>query len=127
MGIDRRGAIIVFALMAMLATTLMIAQLLKTASISHRQLKLDEYRIQASLLADAGWARAALRLKNQADYTGEVWTVPSEQLGPGKTAEVRLNVTANPTKPDERILVVVAEYPVGRVDLVRVSRKFVVP
>ena len=124
---DRQGAVIVFAMIALLVASMMIAALLRTTMVSLRQMKRDEFRVQANLLADAGCSRATVRLNTQSDFTDEIWTVPSDQLGSGRTAEVRLTVANNPMKPGERILSVVAEFPIGHPDRVRVSRQLSVP
>jgi hypothetical protein len=123
----RRGAAIVFALIALLVASMMMAALLQTASMSHRQFIRDEYRVQACFLADAGCLRGERQLKLQPGFTGELWTVSGQQLGVSNAAEVRISVTTDPAKPDERLMSVVAEYPVGHADLVRVARKVRVP
>ncbi len=117
----------VFALMALLVASMIIAALLRTTAMSHRQLKRDEYRLQASLLADAGCDRALMRLKIQPEFTNEEWKVPAEQLSPDRTATVRLSVITDTTQPKRRMVSVVAEYPSGHPDLVRVTRSRPVP
>ena len=125
--LSRRAAALVFALMALLVASLLIAALIRTASIAHRQLKRDEIRFQANLLADAGCRRAITNLQKQPDFVNEEWTVPAEQLELGRTATVRLTVTTDPAKPEQRIASVVATYPIGHPDLVRISREVKVP
>ena len=117
----------VFALMALLVASVMIAALLRTTAMSHRQLKRDEYRLQASLLAEAGCDRATLLLKAKPDFTTYEWKVPAEQLSPERTASVRLSVTTDTTQPSRRIVSAIAEYPTGHPDLVRVTRHRSVP
>ena len=123
----RRGAAMVFALMALLVASMMIAALLRTTAMSHRQLKRDEYRLQASLLADAGCDRALMLLKIKPDFTTEEWKVSAEQLSPERTASVRLSVTSDTAQPTRRIVSAIAEYPSGKPDLVRVTRSRPVP
>ena len=123
----RRGAAMVFALMALLVASMLIAALLRTTALSHRQLKRDEYRLQANLLADAGYDRAVKTLKIKPDFTTEEWKVPAEQLSSERTALVRLSVTTDTTQPKRRIVSVIAEYPSGHPDLVRVTRSRPVP
>jgi type II secretory pathway component PulK len=123
----RRGAAMVFALMALLVASMMIAALLRTIAMSHRQFKRDEYRLQASLLADAGCDRALMLLKIKPDFTTAEWKVPAEQLSPDRTASVRISVTTDAAQPTRRIMSVIAEYPSGHPDLVRVTRSRSVP
>ncbi|MEI8018523.1 MAG: hypothetical protein WCH39_10025, partial [Schlesneria sp.] len=88
----------------------------------------DEYRLQANLLADAGYDRAVKTLKIKPDFTTEEWEVPAEQLSLERTALVRLSVTTtDTTQPKRRIVSVFAEYPSGHPDLVRVTRSRPVP
>lgn len=124
---SRKGSAIVFALVALLVASMLIASLLRTSSMSHRQLLRDEFRIQANWLADAGCERALVRLQNQPDFTEETWNVPAEQLGLERTAVVRLKVTADTANPSQRIVSVVAEYPHGNPDLVRIEREMTAP
>ncbi len=123
----RRGSAIVFALVALFVASLMIASLLRTASMSHRQLLRDEFRTQAHLLADAGGERALAQLRKQPDFTDEVWTVPADQLGFERTAVVRLKVITDPVRSAKRIVAITAEYPAGNPDVVRVSRELIAP
>jgi len=126
-GPSRRGAVMVFALIALLVASLMIASLLRTASMSHRQLKRDEFRIQASLLADAGCQRAIWLLRKKPDWATDEWEIPEDQLAPGRTASVRLSITKDPSVPDRRIVIAIADFPVGHSDRVRVTRQRSVP
>ena len=117
----------VFALMALLVASMMIAALLRTTAMSHRQLKRDEFRLQASLLANAGCDRALILLKAKPDLTTEEWTVPAEQLSPERTASVRLSVTTDTAQPTRRMVSAIAEYPSGHPDRVRVTHSRPVP
>ena len=120
---SRRGAVMVFALIALLVGSLMIAALLKTAAMSHRQLKRDENRLQASFLADAGCDRVRMLLRSQPDFTSGEWNVLSSQLAPNRAARIRMTVTEEPGEPSQRIVTAVAEYPIDHPDLVRVTRQ----
>lgn len=117
----------VIALLALLLGSLMIAGLLKTVSMSHRQLKCDEFRMQAIQLADAGCARAMTLLRTQGEFADAIWNVPAEQLPAGRTAMVRMTVSSDPAQPAKRFVSVLAEYPLGHRDLVKVTRNVVIP
>jgi type II secretory pathway component PulK len=121
---SRRGAAIVFGLVTLLVASLLVAAVIKTAALSHRQLQRDELRVQANLLADAGCERVLAKLRQQPDFTGETWTVPAEQLGLGRTAAVKCQVSTDAAGADRRIVSVTAEYPVGSPDRCRVTREF---
>ena len=123
----RVGSAMVFALVALLVASLIIATLLRTASLSHRQLKRDEFRIQAGLLADAGRARAIVRLQNQPDFQSEVCNIPPDHLTANRNAVVRLSATTDPDRPEQRFISVQVEYPLGHPDIVRLTRKSPLP
>ncbi|WP_373652243.1 MULTISPECIES: hypothetical protein [unclassified Schlesneria] len=126
-GRARRGAAMLIALMALLLSSLIIAALLRTAALSHRQLKREEYRIQASLLADAGYQRALLQLQNNPEWTGEEWALQEKQLAPGRTAMVRITVAADSEESGLRAVTATADYPVDHPDRVRIVRKRNIP
>lgn len=113
----------VLALIALLVSSLMIGSLLRTSALSHRQLKRDEYRIQASLLADAGCQKALLHLQNNPDWTTSEWVIAEAHFGPGRSASVQLSVSSDPLAPDRRLVTAVADFPVAHPDRVRVTRQ----
>ncbi len=123
----RSGAAIVFGLIALLVASMLIAVLLRTAAMSHRQLKRDEFRMQASLLADAGIARAIARIQTQPEFDEEVWTVPADHFSFDRTAVVRWKIAADNDNQTLRMVSVTAEFPSGHPDVVRISRKLRIP
>ena len=122
-----RGAAMVFALIALLIASMIIGSLMRTASRSHRQLKRDEYRLQASFLADAGCDRAQLLLQQNPDFQSGEWQIPAGRLAPGRAAIVQMSVTTDPDHPEERIIAAVARYPIDHRDLVRITRQIRIP
>lgn len=123
----RRGAVLIFAMMAMLVGSMLIVALMRTASLTHRTLKQEEIRLQANQLADAGCSRLIRLLQKNPEFTDEAWTVPPEQLEPGRTATVRMKVSTDTAKPNRKLAKVEVEYPVGHPDLVRITREIPLP
>ena len=124
---SRTGAAMVFALVALLVASMMIAALLKMAGMSHRQLQRDQFRLQCSLLADAGCARALAMIAADPSFQEAEWQVPAEQLSLDRTAVVRVRVIPADAKASNRRVVAVAEYPVGDPNLVRITRQMEIP
>jgi type II secretory pathway component PulK len=124
--LPRSGAIMVFALIAFLLASMLIAAMLRTASMSHRQMKREEFRIQASFLADAGCARAIGRLRGNPEFRGETWSVPAQELSGDRTAIVELTVTSPAEAPGGKSVSAVVEYPSGNADRVRITRSVTV-
>jgi hypothetical protein len=65
-------------------------------------------------------------LRIQQDFADATWNVPAEQLPSGRTAMVRMTVSSDPVQPAKRLVSVVAEYPLGHRDLVRVTRNVMI-
>lgn len=118
----RRGAAIIFAMLALLLASLMIAALMRMTVLSQQQMVRDEFRVQAGLLADAGCERALVRLSEQADWKGDVWTFSAADLGSGFGAEVLTTIEDEP-ESNRKIVKIVAEYPVNHSSVVRVIRQ----
>ena len=113
--------------MAMLVGSMLIVALMRTASLTHRTLKQEEIRLQANQLADAGCSRLIRLLQKNPEFTDEAWTVPPEQLEPGRTATIRMKVSTDAAKPNRKRAKVEVEYPVGHPDLVRITREIPLP
>ena len=122
----RHGAIIVFAILALLVVSMLGTALLRTVSQSIRQLQHETLHAQTVWLADSGVARAVARWNASADYTGETWTVPAEQLSAGRTAEVRITVSPETDHPDRTIIAATAEYPQGSPTAIRITKRITV-
>ena len=122
----RRGAIIVFAMLALLVVSMLGAALLRTVSHSKQQLQREVLHTQAVWLADSGAARAVAQLKTLPDYTGETWTVPAEQLSAGRTASVRIAVSPEPDHPERTLIAATAEYPHGSPTAIRITKRITV-
>ena len=120
--VRRRGAAIIFAMLALLLASMMIAALLQMTAVSQRQMLREQFRLQAGLLADAGLQRAIVRLQNQPDWNDEVWQISSDDLTTGFAAEVRMTVEEEPDST-AKILKVTAQYPVNNPSVVRVIRQ----
>ena len=122
----RRGAIIVFAILALLVVSMLGASLLKTVSVSRQQLLYEALHTQAVWLADSGAARAVAQLKASPDYTGEMWAIPAEQLSGGRTAAVRIAISPEPDHPEQTIIVATAEYPQGSPTAIRITKRITI-
>ena len=122
----RRGAIIVFAILALLVVSMLGAALLRTVSQSKQQLQREALHTQAVWLADSGAARAVAQLRASPDYTGETWAVPAEQLSAGRTASVRIALSPEPDHPEHTIIAATAEYPRDSPTAIRITKHITV-
>ena len=122
----RRGAILIFAFMALLVVTMLGASLIRTVTLSKQQLQREVLHTQAIWLADAGAARAIARLNAASDYTGETWSVPADQLTSGRTASVRITVVPQPDHAQQSLITATAEYPRGSPTAIRITKRITV-
>ena len=72
----RRGAALVMAMVTLLVVTLIAAALVQALIAGHHQSRLYADQLQAEWLAEAGLARATVKLKGDPAYQGEVWQAP---------------------------------------------------
>ena len=124
---SRRGAMIVFAMLALLIVSMVGASLLRTVAMSHRQLQREQLRTQTVWLAESGCDRAIARMRSNPAYAGEVWTVPADQLVADRTAVVQITVTTDPQSDNHRIVSAAAEYPHDSPQAVRITKQITVP
>jgi len=122
----RSGAILIFAMLALLVMSMLGASLVRTSLASLRQLHREQQRLQADWLADAGCQRAVLQLQTDVGFVGEHWHVPADQLPSSLTGVVHIAVAADPKSESNRTVTVVAEYPQEGVCRNRVTRQLTV-
>jgi type II secretory pathway component PulK len=126
---DRRGTVLILALVCLALITVMGGALVRWAFMEHKLLRSREEASQARWLAEAGVERAAAklsagkRLGEPADYTGETWLIPAADLPGGQAARVRVQVTS--IEEGRRSIDVEVEYPLESVAAVRVRKQVV--
>jgi Tfp pilus assembly protein PilX len=93
------------AMVALLVVTLVAGALVRSLIAAHRQSRQYADELQAQWLAEAGLARAAARLRADANYQGEVWTVPLGANGDNTNAAESGQVTIAVAAATQRITV----------------------
>lgn len=76
----RCGVVLMFALVALIVASTILLAVLKTVAVQHRRIEASMYQEQARWLAESGLEKAALQLSQNADYTGESWTIAADKL-----------------------------------------------
>jgi hypothetical protein len=89
------------------------AALLRRVEAERGLSRQEQRRLQAEWLAEAGLDRAAARLSQKREYSGETWEVPAEELGGYEAGRVSITVEAPKGAPSRRAVTVVADYPVA--------------
>jgi type II secretory pathway component PulK len=107
---QRRGTILVVILVCFIVAAVVIGLLVKSAAVEHKTAVAHLRSLQAQWLAEAAVQRAAARLVADANYAGETWTIPAEELdGNGGVARIRVEAVAD--KPGAHRVSIEADYP----------------
>jgi Tfp pilus assembly protein PilX len=119
-----RGAALVMAMVALLVVTLIAAALVQALIASHRQARRYGDQLQAQWLAEAGLARAAVKLQVDSSYQGEIWQAPVTMNASDAAdgGQVTITVEAATKK-----VVVEAVYPLDEIRRVLVRREMEAP
>jgi hypothetical protein len=120
-----RGTVIVAALVSMLIVMSMLGTLLQGSLRARRQLHAERDLRQTEFLLEAGLDRAALRLSREADYRGETWNLPSDQIVGRGDGQVAITASRGPSDGPWEVKIVV-EYPLGSALSIQRSRTFFV-
>jgi hypothetical protein len=121
----RRGFLAVAVLISMAAASLILLLTLRTAADSRRVAQGQLQQAQAQWLVESGLERAAARLASDAQYQGETWSIPAEELG-GSAAVVLIRVAPVAGEADSRAVFVEADYPNHPVDRARKTKEVLV-
>jgi type II secretory pathway pseudopilin PulG len=85
--------------------------MLRSAIVEQQQLRTQRQNLQVVRLAEAGVDRAHAQLSRAADYQGETWDVPANELSSIDAAAVTITVKPVADHPDQRSIHVQADYP----------------
>jgi type II secretory pathway component PulK len=108
---QRRGAVLLMALVCVTLLILFGASLVKLALMERNLLQSQQQTSQARRLAEAGFERAAARLATDRDYQGETWSLSGDEAVAGRPAAVTIRVSAVSGGPDRRRIEIQADYP----------------
>ncbi|MCI0360520.1 MAG: hypothetical protein L0211_18745 [Planctomycetaceae bacterium] len=104
----RRAAALVMAMVALLVVTMIAGALVQALIAGHRQSRRYGDQLQAEWLADAGLARAALKLKGDSAYQGETWQAPVSMDAADAADAGQVTITVDPLA---KKIIVEAVYP----------------
>jgi Tfp pilus assembly protein PilX len=121
-----RGLVLIVVMVCLAVFTTLAGVLLKLSLSERRQVRMQEWRLQAEWLAESGVERAAARLADSADYAGETWKVSPEQLGAGAACVVTIEVERIDAQPTMRRVRVRADYSRDDVRAARHSKEVLV-
>ncbi len=107
----RRGAVLVMVIVCAMVTLAIFISIVKLAVAERRMSDQRSWQVQAAWLAESALERAAWRLAADADYTGETWTLPAEEMGGSEAAVVEIRVENITAQPNRRLVRIQANYP----------------
>ena len=122
----RRGAVLVMVIVCAMVTLVIFISIVKLAAAGRRMSDERSWQVQATWLAESALERAAWRLAADADYTGETWTLPAEEIGGAEAAAVEIRVETITEQPSRRLVRIQANYPEHPQHRARQSKQAVV-
>ena len=108
---DRRGSALILMLVTLTVLSMLVAGLVTTVRLQRNVVRADAVRVQAEWLLQSSANRAAARLREKQDYSGETWSPSPEELGQKEPARVEIKVATDSKEPQRRRVSIRVEYP----------------
>ncbi len=108
---SRRGLLAIAVMVCLIVLALIAAAILRTGRAQRDEVRIQERRLQAEWLAEAGLWRALARLDAEPGYTGETWQIDAKALDAPDAATVAIAIERPPGDPKARTIRVRADYP----------------
>ncbi len=120
----KRGVALICVVACLAAVTLLLGGMLKATLMTMRQVRVERHLRQTEWLVQAGAERAAFRLANDVEYTGEEWSLAADEIVGTDPGVVTISVS--PDSTDRASVRVVAEFPSGSAAAIRRTREFLI-
>jgi hypothetical protein len=123
----RKRGMVLIAVLVLLSVSLTLFGLWSRAAIrEHSSLATQQFRVQATRLAEAGLQRALSMRATDAKYAEEAWSVPASELDNTHAAQVRIRVSPTSGVGDIRFEAT-AEFPVGALHRAQITKSVEIP
>ena len=122
----RRGVALLTAIVCLAVIAIIGGVLVKVMVAQRQQTRIEERKLQAQWLAEAGLERAAAKLADSKDYAGETWQIAATEFVGRGTATVRITVETVAAEPNKRWVKVQADFPADSSARARQSKEAVV-
>src|SRR3989304_5162039 len=124
----RRGFVLIAVLVVAVLAMALFGLWAKEAVREHRRLAGQQLRLQAGRPAGAGLQRALAQRAGNQEFSGETWSVPADQLGGTRAAEVHIRLApVADAEADALRVEAVARFPVDTLDRAQITRQFDIP
>ena len=124
--LHRRGAALAAAMIAFAVTTAILFTVLRSIVSHQQQLFAGAQSLQAASLAEAGMHRAVAKLQKNAEYRGEGWKIPADELDGMNAGTVDIKVEPIIDQTDQMHVIVRADFPSDTEHRVRRSLESVI-
>ena len=105
-------AMLLLVIVSLIVITALIGAMVRHMTLSHRQIKQWRTHAQSRWLVESGIERGVARLKQDANYTGELWHLTADELQIGADAEAEVDIQV--LESDGRLMLeVAARYPLN--------------
>ena len=121
----RRASVLAATLVCLVIVMALLGSMLVGALRVGRQMRIERDRRQCELLLQAGLDRAALSLREDESYRGEVWDASAAEIGGAGAGQVTIQVSRPSDGPPR--MRIQAEYPLGSEHSIRRSRTVQLP
>jgi hypothetical protein len=119
----QRGVVLILILACLAIAAVLLTIGVKLAVTNHRLTQTLGWKVQARWLAESALQRAAAKLAADAEYTGETWKIPAQDLGGQYSGIVKIEIKPVPDQTKQRQLKVEAIFPDDPFDRVQFSKQ----
>ena len=120
---NRRGVALLTAIVCLAVIAVICGSLIRVVHAQRQQTRLEERKLQAEWLAESGLERAAAKLADSQDYSGETWQIAAPEFAGRGGASVTITVEKVTDQPANRLVRVQANYPVDSAGRARHSKQ----
>jgi hypothetical protein len=122
-----RSGFVVISVMVVIVISLALFGVWARAAVrENRRVGDHQLRLKATRLAESGLRRGLAQRNARSDYTGEIWSIPADEMGAHLPAEVRIKIASDAT--NEKLMIEAeAEYPKDTTRQARITKKAQIP
>jgi type II secretory pathway component PulK len=122
----RAGFALIGVMIVLVVASMLVVSWCKSIAAQREQLRIAEDRLAAEWLAEGAIDRAAAKLRDNKDYTGETWAISADELGGQDGAAIEIRIAPVDGHADRGAIEVEAEYPRNSLHSARVSKRMTV-
>ena len=122
----RRGVVLIVVIVTTSISLVLFGMWAQNMVKEHRRFANQQYRLQATRLAEAGIRRAMARKSADPQFQDETWSVPTESLGGTHAANVQIRATQGDNAAIVRYEAT-AQFPAGAVRRAQITKRIEVP